>query len=163
MDLILELMSRASMLIYEENQLMKMVNKNADLSFINGAEEGRDIEEYNLTRKNDIDLFNKRKEIFAINNKISDLLQGLTSEEKEVLAEKIELMVEEHIKLYVEKFNAYQKIIDEITKPNFSFDNNNEYKEMLVSLKEQFNRHQTAADYLKHMSLFVNPRKRGSK
>ena len=69
MDLILELMSRASMLIYEENQLMKMVNKNADLSFINGAEEGRDIEEYNLTRKNDIDLFNKRKEIFAINNK----------------------------------------------------------------------------------------------
>ena len=62
MDLILELLSKASSLSYEIVQMMKQVNNRKDLDFIDGADDGKEIEEFNLTRVSDIALFNKRRE-----------------------------------------------------------------------------------------------------
>ena len=152
MDLILELLSKASSLSYEIVQMMKQVNNRKDLDFIDGADDGKEIEEFNLTRVSDIALFNKRREFMQISNKIMGLIMDLSKEEKIKLKTEIERMIEKQRELYNEKHSSYLKIIDLITDNNFSFEGSEEYKQMLVVLKEQFKRHQANVEYLSNIS-----------
>ena len=52
---------------------------------------------------------------------------------------------------YAIKQNEYQQLIDTITKPEFSFEGNEEVKERIVYLKEEYSRYQAAALYFENM------------
>ena len=160
MDHVSNLISRASNLVYDVNKLMNSVNDNTDLSFITGAEEGQSIDKYNLKDKAHIELFNKRKELFGIFNQIINLIGEMSLEDKKILVEKINLLRDEHLYLYVKSFDKYQEIISKITEPDFSFEGNMDYKRDLIQLKEDFNRHQTAADYLKNLLAYLGSYRR---
>jgi len=156
MDQVLDLMAKVVALNYDVNQLMQGVEANeANLSFITGAENGRDVEEFGLKKKEHIELFEKRKEAFRINNQIMVTLQAMSSERKVELAEVIEEFLHKLERVYNEKIKAYQNILDIITKPSFSFEGNEHYKKDIITLKDEYSRCRAAIIYYENMLAYL--------
>ncbi len=160
MDHVVDLVSQASNLVYDINKLMKSVNKDMDSSFLDGAEEGKSIDKYNLEDEKHIELFNKRKDFFSIFNQIVDFINHMSYEEKRNLTNRIEALIAEHLMMYVRSFDKYQDLINEITEPDFSFEGHLEYKQQLIELKEDFSKHQAAAEYLKNLIAYLGSYRR---
>lgn len=160
MDLLLDLMNRVISLMYDVNNLMKHVNESMDLSFIEASENGHSIDNFKFKKKEHRELFEKRNATFAINDRIMRLVSELSSEEKDLLVEKlIELRDYNHM-MYIAKFEEYQEMIDKITQPSFSFEGNQIYKDIIISLKDQYNRYEFACTYYENMLAYAKPQRK---
>jgi len=159
MDLLLEEMARTAELIYEVNTLMKNVGGSMDASFINGAEEGKkiDIEELDDEQR---ELVEKRKQSFESYNKVIGMIDALDKEEKEELAGYVDDLVERNLVRLAEDELAYQNIIELITAPGFSFEGNEEYKQKIIDLKEEYNRRYSITQFYERMAAYLTTYKK---
>jgi hypothetical protein len=159
MDLLLEEMARTAELIYEVNTLMKNVGGSMDASFINGAEEGKiiDIEELDDEQR---ELVEKRKQSFESYNKVISMIDALDKEEKEELAGYVDDLVERNLVRLAEDELAYQNIIELITSPGFSFEGNEEYKQKIIDLKEEYNRRYSITQFYERMDAYLTTYKK---
>lgn len=159
MDLLLEKMARTAELIYEVNTLMKNVGGSMDASFINGAEEGKkiDVEELDDEQR---ELVEKRKQSFESYNKVISMIDALDKEDKEELARYVDDLVEHNLERLAEDELAYQNIIELITAPGFSFEGNEEYKQKIIDLKEEYNRRYSITQFYERMDAYLTTYKK---
>lgn len=155
MELLLELMSKAANLMYDVNDLMKHVDEKSDTSFLEAAENGHDIRKYNFKKKELVELYKKRSMSFALNNRVVLMLIDLSQEEKQELYSILTDLIKENREEYLRYFNEYQRVVDVITDPSFSFDGHEEYKELIIVLKDSYNRHLSIANYYENIQAYL--------
>ena len=155
MDAVLELMAKVVKMIYDTNYLIFNLDDKTDLSFIEGAENGLDISKFNLKTEIQVELFKKRKAAFAMNNRIMMMIEELSYDEKTELTDRVARLAEECKLLYLERLDEYQKTIDLITQPEFSFEGNEEIKDRIIELKDQYNRYSSASQYYENMHAYL--------
>ena len=161
MELLLELMSKAANLAYDVNDLMKYVDENMAVSFLDAAENGRDISKFDLKKKELVELYKKRSMSFALNDRIMLMLVELSREEKEAIYEKLTDLINYNKKQYASYFNEYQQVVDVITNPSFSFEGHEEYKELIIVLKDGYNRCQSIIKYYENIQAYLKTFVRG--
>ena len=158
MDLIIELMSRAANLSYEVNQLMPLVDsKLPNVSFIEGAEKGDDIEDYDLDSEEMVELFKKRKAAFEINNRVVLLISALSDEDKTELADRVIQTADYYRDKSTEMLISYQRLIEQITKPEFTFEGNEHLKDEILDTKDKYSRYASVAVYYDNMTAYLKP------
>ena len=158
MDLIIELMSRAANLSFEVNQLMPLVDsKSMNTSFIEGAERGMNHEDFDLDSEEMVELFKKRKAAFEINNRVVFLISSLIDSEKIELASKVVEMADYYKDKATEMLISYEKLLDTITQPNFTFDGNEHYKKDIIDTKDNYARYKSVALYFENMVAYLKP------
>ena len=159
MNLILEKMARTAELIYEVNDLMRRVGEGTDSEMLSNAEDGRKIDLSGFEDER-AELFEKRQKSFELYNQVISMIGALSKEEKKELAEHIGDLVERNLVLQAEKELAYQNIIDIITAPTFSFEGNEEYKQKIIDLKEEYNRMISITQFYERMEAYLTTYKR---
>ena len=155
MELLLELMTKAANLAYDVNDLMKHVNDNMDASFLDAAENGHDISKYSFKKKELAELYKKRSMSFALNDRVMLMILSLSKEEKEELYSRITELINYNKEQYLSYYNEYQRVIDVITNPSFSFNGHEEYKELIIVLKDNYNRYQSLVNYLENIQAYM--------
>ncbi len=159
MNLILEKMARTAELIYEVNDLMRRVGEGTDSEMLSNAEDGRKIDLSGFEDER-AELFEKRQKSFELYNQVISMIGALSKEEKEELAEHIGDLVERNLVLQAEKELSYQNIIDVITAPSFSFEGNEEYKQKIIDLKEEYNKTISITQFYERMEAYLTTYKR---
>jgi hypothetical protein len=156
MDEVLKLISRLTGLIHEVNRLITNLPGNRSHSFLEGAEQGIDIQEYDLSHPDDVELYQKRKESFELYNKIMDGIMNLSPEEKIAVDKELVKALEFARISASDNYQAYKKAVEEINKPDFPEEQKNRTKMLISQLKDNYTRYETASTYYNNIHHYLN-------
>jgi len=160
MDFVMDLMIRLTGLIYDVNRLTLGLSGNRDLSFVEGAERGIDINKFELKKETDIELYKKRREAFELSQRIMMMIQEMPWDEKVDLDLKVLKAAEYSMTGYLDNYEAYQKALDEMNKPGFTVEDKEAYGLLLDKLKETYTKNETAAQYFENMHHYLGAYRR---